>query len=297
MSEPVIYYPRTTDDAVALLDAHDGAAKPVAGGTALTLMLTQGLVSPEALVSLRALPGMRDITLTRVEDAELIRIGALVSHVHAARHPLLRQHVPAAATAFALIGNAQVRAAATVGGVVAEADYASDPPAALMALDAVVVVVGPAGERRVPIVEFLVSFYQTSLEHDEIVTAVEIPLLSGRARSTYLKYTARSQEDRPCVGVAAVARFDEDGRCIDVRAAVGAASDVPLRLRDVEAEATAGFAGPSTAGQVARAYAERIDPVADVRGSAWYRREMVQVWVDRALRAVTSEPRTAEATT
>lgn len=290
MTGPAIYYPSTVQDTVELLDAHGGAAKPVAGGTALTLMLSQGLVSPEALVSLRTLPGMRDIGLIRVGSVDHVRIGALVTHIEAARHPLVQQHLPAAATAFALVGNAQVRAAATVGGVVAEADYASDPPAVLVALDAVVIVTGVAGERRVPIAEFLVSFYQTTLEHDEIVVAVEIPLLTGRVFSTYLKYTSRSYEDRPCVGVAALACFDDEGRCIDLRAAVGAASDVPLRLRDVEAEAAGRLDGPSALEEVSRAYSERIDPIADIRGSAWYRREMVQVWVNRALRAVTSHP-------
>lgn len=286
MSGPAIYTPRTAADAVELLDAHGGTAKAVAGGTALTLMLTQGLVAPDAIVSLRRLPGLFEITPVTVDGAEHLRIGALVTHARAARDPLVRTHAPALATAFSLVGNAQVRAAATVGGVVAEADYASDPPAALIALDAVVVAVGLDGERRIPLAGFVVGFYENALEHHEIVTAVDVPILSGRVASTYLKYTARSHEDRPCVGVAALARFAEDGTCVDLRAAVGAASDIPLRLADIEARTAADLSDPTAVEHAARAYAERIDPVSDVRGSAWYRREMVQVWVQRALRAV-----------
>jgi carbon-monoxide dehydrogenase medium subunit len=278
---PAVFFPRTVTEAVELLDAYAGAAKLVAGGTALTLMLQQRLVSPEALVSLRDVAGLSG---TLVEDG-VVRLGALVTHAEAARHPLVRTHLPVAATAFSLVGNAQVRTAATVGGVLAEADYASDPPAALLALDAEVVAVGPAGERRVPITEFLVGFYQTALAPDEVVTRVDVPALPPTAGSTYLKYTSRSHEDRPCVGVAAVVRADGDGTCRDVRVAVGAACDRPLRLADVEAGAVGAPLDDPAIEAVAMAYAERVDPVADVRGSAWYRREMVQVWVRRAVRA------------
>lgn len=279
MSGPALFFPRTVAEAVELLDAYAGAAQLVAGGTALTLMLQQRLVCPEALVSLRDVPGLDDTT---VED-EVVRLGALVTHSQAARHPLVRDHLPAAATAFSLVGNAQVRAAATVGGVLAEADYASDPPAALLALDAEVVAVGSAGERRVPIAEFLVGFYQTALESDEVLTRINVPTLAPTAGSTYLKYTSRSHEDRPCVGVAAVVHRAGDGTCRDLRVAVGAACDRPLRLPDVEAGAVGGPLDDAAIEAVAQAYAERVDPVADVRGSAWYRREMVHVWVRRAV--------------
>jgi carbon-monoxide dehydrogenase medium subunit len=290
MSAPAVFFPRTVAEAVELLDAYDGSAKLVAGGTALTLMLQQRLVSPEALVSLRDVPGLGG---TSVEDG-VVRLGALVTHTQAARHALVRAHLPVAATAFSLVGNAQVRAAATVGGVLAEADYASDPPAALLALDAEVLAVGPGGERRMPIAEFLVGFYQTTLAPEEVVTRVDVPALPPTAGSAYLKYTSRSHEDRPCVGVAAVVRSDGDGTCRDLRVAVGAACDRPLRLVDVEAGAVGSPLDDAAAEAVATAYAERVDPVADVRGSAWYRREMVQVWVRRAVHAAR---RAAEHTT
>lgn len=281
MTSPALFFPRTAQEAVDLLDAYDGAAKVVAGGTALTPMLQQRLVSPEALVSLRDVPGLDEIGR---HDGS-VRLGALVTHARAARDPLLRRDLPAAATAFSLVGNAQVREAATVGGVLAEADYASDPPAALTALDAEVVAIGPAGERRRPIAEFLVGFYQTALAPNEVVTRVDVPALPPGAASVYLKYASRSHEDRPCVGVAAVVVRDDEGVCRDLRVAVGAASERPLRLRDVEAGVTGRRLDDATVDALADAYSERVDPISDVRGSGWYRREMVRVWVHRAVRA------------
>lgn len=280
MTSPLVFFPRTLAEAVDVLDSYDGTAKVVAGGTALTLMLQQRLVRPAALVSLRRLHCLRDVRQT--DNGRGIGIGALVTHAEAARHPLLRSVAPLVAEAFAVVGNAQVRAAATVAGVLAEADYASDPPAALRAADASVTVDGPAGERRISVASLLLGFYQTDLSPSEVVSEVIVPALPADAGSAYLKYSSRSSEDRPCVGVAAVVRKGPDGSCAELRVAVGAAADVPLRLPEVEAGAVGGEIDPAAVGE---AYAEAVDAVSDVRGSAWYRREMVRVWVARAIDA------------
>ncbi|NMH96825.1 FAD binding domain-containing protein [Pseudonocardia acidicola] len=279
MSAPAFFFPRTVSETVDVLDAYDGTAKLVAGGTALTLMLQQRLVAPQALVSLRDVPGLGAVA---AEDG-VLRIGALVTHATAARHPLVRRHAPLLADSLAVVGNAQVRSAATVGGVLAEADYASDPPAALRALDAAVGAHGPTGERRIGVGELLLGFYQTALAPAEVVTEVRVPVLPVGTGSAYLKYTSRSHEDRPCVGVAAIVRLAGDGTCADLRVAVGAACDAPLRLCDIEQQARGRRLDATTLIELADAYAERADPLSDVRGSAWYRREMVRVWVRRAV--------------
>lgn len=281
VTTPPIFFPRSVDEAVEVLDAYDGTAKIVAGGTAAALMLQQRLIAPQALVSLRDVPGLAGVDHAEGE----VRIGALVRHAEAARHPVLRARLPVVARSFAVVGNAQVRAAATVGGVLAEADYASDPPAVMLALDAVVTACSPAGPRQIPMAELVVGFYQTSLGPAELVTDVRVPDLPAGAGSAYLKYTSRSNEDRPCVGVAAVTRADGDGNCTDLRIAVGAASETPRRLGEVERGALGRPLDDATIGELADAYADGIDPVSDVRGSAWYRTEMIRVWVRRAIRA------------
>lgn len=293
MNAPVVFFPTTLAEAVDVLDSYDGEAKLVAGGTALTLMIQQRLVTPQALVSLRDVSGLRNID--HVDG--VARMGALVTHAEVARHPVVRSHLPLVADSFAVVGNAQVRSAATVGGVLAEADYASDPPAALLALDAVVTVYGPEGNRTVPLNELLLGFYQTSLSPAEVVREVCVPVPPAGSGSAYLKYISRSREDRPCVGVAAVVRLADDGTCEDMRIAVGAACDVPVRLGEVERSAVGRRLDTATLTELGDAYADRMEPLEDVRGSAWYRGEMVRVWVRRAVEVASRRCEGAHVTT
>jgi len=283
---PTFYRPTTVPEAVALLAELGDDAKVVAGGTALTIMLRERLVAPGALVWIGGLPGLDGI---EVSDGSL-RLGALVRHRDVETSPLVQANLPVLADAFGKVANVRVRNAATVGGVLAEADYASDPPCVFRALGAVVEVTGPDGVREVPVADFIVAFYQTILEHGELVTGVRVPLLPPGTTAVYEKFVTRSSEDRPCVGVCGVLRTNPDGTVADLRVAVGAAAEIPLRLEDVEAAAIGRPADADTFNTVAAAYAAAVDPLDDMRGSAWYRREMVGVWVRRALEHAAAEP-------
>jgi aerobic carbon-monoxide dehydrogenase medium subunit len=196
--------------------------------------------------------------------------------------PLVRDTVPSLAYTFSVVANVRVRNAATVGGVVAEADYASDPPAALLALDAEVDVLGPQGPQTIPVANFFRGFYETALASNELVTAVRMPIPPAGTRAVYKKFVTRSSEDRPCLGVFAATRV-EGGICRELRVAVGAVSETPMRFSDLEALAVGQQLDQDLIRSVADGYAERIDTLSDMRGSAWYRSEMVRVWVRRAV--------------
>jgi aerobic carbon-monoxide dehydrogenase medium subunit len=271
--------PATLDEAVAQLAAYGDEAKVVAGSTALAILLRQRLIAPRALVSIGHLPGLSAI---EVEDGVLV-LGALVTHRQVELSDTVREALPVVAETFGRVANVRIRNAATVGGVVAEADYASDPPCVFVALDAEIEAVGPGGVRRIPAGEFFLGFYTTALEPAEVVTAVRVPLLAPGSGAVYEKFVTRSSEDRPCVGVAAVVRLGDDGTIADLRVAVGAAAELPNRHRDVEEECVGRTLDEALATEVAEAYAERVDPLDDLRGSAWYRREMVRVWVRRGI--------------
>jgi hypothetical protein len=122
-----------------------------------------------------------------------------------------------------------------------------------------------------------------ALAADEIVTAVAVPVPASGTGAVYEKFVTRSSEDRPCVGVFAAARRAADGTFADVRVAVGAAAETPQRFPDLEAQATGTDLGDDIRRAIADGYAGRITTLDDVRGSAWYRTEMVRVWVRRAL--------------
>jgi carbon-monoxide dehydrogenase medium subunit len=271
--------PRSVDEAVAALAEQDGEAKVLAGSTALSIMLRQQLVAPSALVSLDRVEGLRGI---KEENGELV-LGALTTHREVETSELVRQRIPVLAETFGKVANVRVRNAATVGGVVAEADYASDPPAVLLALDAVIEVQGSNGQRSEPIGEFITGFYETTLEPDEIVTAVRVPIPGAGTAAVYEKFVTRSSEDRPCVGVAAVLKLAGDGSCEELRVAVGAAAETPQRISDAEALASGKQIDEQLAREIGERYAAEIDTLDDMRGSSWYRTEMVKVWVRRAI--------------
>jgi aerobic carbon-monoxide dehydrogenase medium subunit len=283
MAAPIaLFQPRSLDDAIGVLQARGEDARVIAGGTAMTILLRQGLVRPAALVSLGGIAGLNGIERT---DGEL-HIGALVTHRQVELSPVVRESVPVVADTFAKVANVRVRHAATVGGVLAEADYASDPPAVLLALDAQVDVQGPGGQRTIPIKDFFQGFYETSLQPGEIVTRVRVPVPRTGTRAVYEKYVTRSSEDRPCLGVVAVVEPDQG-----LRVAVGAVAETPQRFPDVEALAHGRGLDDSLIRQVADGYAEKIEPLSDMRGSAWYRTEMIRVWVRRAIeRARDNQP-------
>jgi aerobic carbon-monoxide dehydrogenase medium subunit len=222
--------------------------------------------------------------LSGIEELDgQIRLGALVKHRAVELSPLVRDRIPVLAKAFGVVANVRVRNAATVGGVLAESDYASDPPAVFVALDAEVDIQGPGGSRSVPASEFFVAFYETVLESDEIVTGVRVPIPAPGTSAVYEKFVTRSSEDRPCVGVAAAVRLGADGTCEDLRVSVGAAAETPQRFPPIEAEARGQRLEPELLARIADGYAGAIDTLDDMRGSSWYRTEMVRVWVRRAI--------------
>ena len=270
--------PRSFDAAVALL-AERPEAKAIAGGTALLILIKHGIYLPEALVNLRKIPGMADITF---DAASGLRIGALATINDVERSPLVREHYPLLAEACHVVANIRIRNLATVGGNLAHADYQSDPPGALVALDARLELQGPDGVREVALSEFLLGAYETTLVPAELVRAVLLPAHEPGWHGAYLKFTTRSSEDRPAAGVSALLRFD-GGRCTDARVVAGAATPVPARLTSVE-DALRGAAVDAAAAAGAGRLAESsIEPIDDLRGSARYKQRVVGALVERAI--------------
>jgi len=276
--------PGSVAEALDLLARHGDDAHLVAGGTAFMLLWRQGLLRPGHVVGLR---GVRELSgITRTKDGALV-IGATVTHREAERSSDVAAFCPALARTFASVATVRIRNQATVGGNLAHADPAQDPPAMLLALGAEVLVVSTAGERAVPLSELFVDYLTTSLAHGDVVRAVRVPALADGTRATYVKFLPRTADDYATVSVAAVLRLAADGTIADVRVALGAAGPTPIRARSVE-DALRG-ARPD-AGRIAEAAAlarDDVDPLDDVRGSTTYKREMARVWIQRALTTLT----------
>ncbi|MCI0713007.1 MAG: FAD binding domain-containing protein [Chloroflexi bacterium] len=273
--------PGTLEEAISTRVDNPEQSVIIAGGTAVVLMLQHGLIAPEVLISLEKIPGLDSI---RIEDNRL-HIGALAKLGDVADSRLVRQYFPALFAACAAVGNVRVRNQATLGGNLAEADYASDPPAALMMLDALVEVKGISGTRQISLPDLLLGFLTTTLEPDELITGVIIPIPTEQPRMAYLRYNNRSSEDRPCVGIAASATFN-DAICTGLRLTVGAACEIPTRLSEIEALAVGSPLTDTRIHEIAEGYAAGIETIDDLQSSAWYRTQMIRVHIQRVLKGL-----------
>jgi carbon-monoxide dehydrogenase medium subunit len=260
-TEPEWLAPATLPEALALKGERGEGATVVAGGTFLAMLVNQRLVVPASLLSLADVAG-----LDGIEAGAELRLGAMVRHRAVERSADVHAGWPALAHAFSVVASPRVRNQATVGGVLADADYASDPPAMLCALGARVIARSAQGSREIPVEELITGYYETSLEPDELITSVLVPRAD---RAVYRKFRSRSHEDRPCVSVAAA---ESNGVR---RVVVGAVAGRPQLFPELAA-----LGDPAEVGE---AYANAIDPIGDVRGSAGYRRRVIAVEVRRAL--------------
>jgi carbon-monoxide dehydrogenase medium subunit len=261
----------TTVDEVLRLRAENPEATIVAGGTFLGILVRQGLVESDDWISLQ---NVRE--LSQLQAAGDLSVGAMVTHRRLELEADVHQNWPGISAAFTAVASPRVRNVATMGGVLADADYASDPPSMLIASRAVAEVASLRGTRRIAIEDLIVGHYATALEEDELITRVVIPRPSGPA--TYRKLRTRSQEDRPSSSVAAVVHGET------VRVVVGAVSDRPHHFAEVCAGWKPGDVDSARA--IGEGYAGRIDYIDDNRGTAAYRRHIVGVEVRRALMAV-----------
>jgi carbon-monoxide dehydrogenase medium subunit len=269
------------EDALATLDA-DPDARAMAGGTALLVLIKQGVYLPETLVSLRRIAGLADITATA--DGGL-RIGALATIGEVERHPLVRSRYPALAEACHVVANVRIRNLATIGGNLAHADHQSDPPAALLALGARLEVAGGATSRSVAMSDFLLGAYETSLGPAELIAAIVLPTPEPGWQGTYLRFTTGSSEERPAVAVAALVRLD-DGRCTDARLVIGAVGPTPARCDVAESLLRGRTIDAECIGEVGQAVSGAVEATDDLRGSARYKRRIAGVVAERALERI-----------
>jgi aerobic carbon-monoxide dehydrogenase medium subunit len=275
--------PRSLAEACAAI-AMDADAKPVAGGTALLTIIKQALLAPKSLINLKKIHDGSEITF----DAQRgMRIGALATINDIETSPLVQRHYPVLAEACHLVANIRIRNMATIGGNLAHADYQSDPPTVLAALDATVEVTSVHGDRTLKLAEFQRGSYETALEPGEIITAVLLPPLPPEFKGTYIKFTTGSSEERPCAGVAVLAWMEADV-CRELRLAVGAVSPRALRITAAEEMAQGRTLDPHIIERIGAEASRAVDPIEDLRGSAEYKRHLVGVLTRRTLTALAS---------
>ena len=272
--------PATLQEAIGLLDADDTGIRPVAGGTAVMLMMRTGIFRPACLVSLRKL-APRHARIKLAPDGAL-GLGAMATLARLERAPEVMRAAPVIPRALRRLANVRVRNVATLGGHLAHGDPHMDLPPVLIALDASVVVAGRSGERTTDVADLFGGYLETTLRPDELITEVIVPPQASR-RTAYLKHTTRSADDWPALGLA-VSLEMTGAEVVAARVAIGAATDKPERLPGVEAVLAGQAVDDATLLRAGEAAAAEAEVRSDARGSAAYKRQLVRVAVARAIR-------------
>lgn len=278
--------PTSLGEAVNLLQKHAGRAKILAGGHSLIPMMKLRLAAPEFLIDIGRIPELSYIK----DDDGNVRIGALTTHYAIETSDLIARKLQALADAAALIGDVQVRNKGTIGGSIAHADPAADYPASILAFDATIVTLGPKGERQIPAAQFFIDMMTTSLEPNEIVRQIQIPLSSGRTGSAYLKMAQKASGFAIC-GATAVVELDGSGALSNVSIGItGVASHV---FRATETEKALKGQKPSTdlLKNACQKAAQGVVGLDDIHASADYRLDLACVFARRALESAIERAR------
>jgi carbon-monoxide dehydrogenase medium subunit len=267
----------SVDGAIQLLEQHGEDAKLIAGGHSLLPLMRLRLARPSVLVDIDRLS---DLAYVR-EDGDSVEVGSLSRMQDLTEDPVLVQHNPLLAYVCGQVGDPQVRHRGTIGGSVAHGDPASDPPTALLALDAQLVLHGSGGDRTVAAGDFFKGLFETAIQPTEVLTAIRVPKLAPGTGWSYQKFHRRAI-DWAVVGVAAIVERNNGGIS---RAAVGLTSMgmTPLRAAGVESALAGADASPDVLAAAADHAADDTSPPTDTNGSEEYRRELAKVLTRRAL--------------
>jgi aerobic carbon-monoxide dehydrogenase medium subunit len=272
--------PTSLKEAVAMLDAQEPTIRPVAGGTALMLMMKAGVFRPTRLVSLHRLePEYARIAMTSSGE---LRIGALATLSELEHDRNIAAHLPVLKRALRTLSNPRVRNVARVGGALAHGDPHMDLPPVLAALSARVAIAGPNGARELSLAELYTGYYETVLERNELITAVTVPPLAGR-KAAYVKVTARSADDWPALGIAVTFTL-KDGVVHDPTVVISAATEKVTRLGDAERALHGARLDDAPLRRAGDAAAKAAVLLSDAHGSAGYKRELLRVYLGRAVR-------------
>ena len=272
----------TLEEAFRLLDQYPDKARILAGGTDLLVKIRHSILSPELLIDIKEIPGLDEI---RYDPAAGLQIGALASIHRLETSAVIKEKYGVIAQAAGSLASLQVRTRATLGGNLCNVSPHGDMAPCLLSLGAKVKIAGKKEDRLVPLEEFFVGPGITDLRPGEILAAVQLPLPLPFTGCTYIKHTIRKAMDLAVVGVAVALSADSERvKCREVKIALGAVGPIPLRAKRAENRLRGQKLDDFSISEVSRIASEEVQPISDIRASGEYRREMVRVITERALK-------------
>ncbi|RTZ93696.1 MAG: xanthine dehydrogenase family protein subunit M [Deltaproteobacteria bacterium] len=267
--------PKTLDEVLSLLESYGDRAILIAGGTDVMVNIRNKKLAPEALVSIR---NLTDLAYIKKDDG--YHIGALTTHRMLETSPLIREELSALYDGASQVGSVQIRNVATVGGNICNAAPSADTAAPLLSLDATAVLKGPKGTRKVSLKDFFTGPSQTVREKDEVLVEFEIPAAMGEFGSAYHKHSRRKAMDLPILGVAVSLKVGGD-TIEDARIGLSVAAPTPIRAMKAEEYLRGKPFQDEVLEEAGKIAAQEASPRDSLRGQAWYRREVIEIFVPR----------------
>lgn len=275
--------PKSLPEALEIKKIHRERAKVLAGGTDLLVLLKDGKLKAETVMSLG---GVSELNFIRSENGGGVTLGALASHRDVALSPIIQQQFPDLAEACSQVGAIQIQNLGTVGGNICNASPAADAAPPLLLMDAVLTLASARGERKVSINDFFLGPRHTVIEPDEILKEIFLPQASGRRGATYLKLGRREAMEIAIVGVGVAVHLNGSDQLVsECRIAMGSVAPTPIRARPAEEVINNKEITNVLIDEVAEVAAEAARPISDVRGTAEYRLDMIRVLCRRAIQA------------
>jgi carbon-monoxide dehydrogenase medium subunit len=285
MKASAFSYARATsvENAIELLVAHGERAKVLSGGQSLMPAMNLRLVAPELIVDIGDLNELRGIAVR----GGILTIGALTRHADLLKSPEIATHAPLLTDAIAHVAHPAIRNRGTIGGSLAQADPASELPACMVALNATIVIIGPAGERRVPAKGFFTGIYDTVLSPQELLVAVELPVARKNSQHFFCEF-ARRHGDYAIVGIAAQAVM-ENGILTDLRPVFFAIGDRPVMV-NAGAKLLKTAVTSALLSEALEGLNEELDPPEDQQASSSMRRHLAKVLLARCVSSLLGRP-------
>ena len=285
MKASAFSYARATSvvNALELLAAHGDRAKVLSGGQSLMPAMNLRLISPDLIVDISEIAELRGIAVR----GDILKVGALTRHVDLLRSSEIAAHAPLLTEAVAHVAHPAIRNRGTLGGSLAHADPASELPACMLALKAAIIISGPGGERRIAAEDFFTGIYETALSAQELLVAVELPLVRKNSAYFFCEF-ARRYGDYAIVGLAAQA-IVEQGAFADLRLAFFAVGDRPV-LAKVATKLVGVEVTPAVLSDASMALGEELDPQEDQQASVSMRRHLAKVLLARSVSALLGRP-------
>ncbi len=284
------FLPKTVEEALTLLSRYGEESKVIAGGQSLLTLMRQGLFAPRYLIDIKSIPSLDYISFDKPEG---LKIGALCTHRAIEKSAVVRDKFRILADMELKVASVQTRNWGTIGGNLCHAEPAGDPAPVLIALNGKLKIAGLSRERTVAAEEFSRDYFETVLDHEEILTEIQVPSPPPYTGTAYTKFTKR-EGDMAITGVAvSITLSSTNGTCTDARIALGAVAPVPMRAKRAEEILVGKEINDNLLEQAARAAAEEAEPVSDIHASAEYRRELVEVLVPEVTREALAKAKKA----